>query len=67
MVDKTGFNRVEPDYEFPWCDDMRMSPNRAESLTADELLLCSPAVYGFSLNEKRWRQYLPAIPNCQYR
>ncbi|KAI0755309.1 P-loop containing nucleoside triphosphate hydrolase protein [Daedaleopsis nitida] len=57
MVDKSGFNRVEPDYEFPWCDDMRMSPNRAESLTEDELLLSSPVVYGFSLNEKRWLEF----------
>lgn len=36
---------------------------RSQSLTKDQLLLCSATLKGYSLKNKKWRQYLPGFGN----
>lgn len=36
---------------------------RSQSLTKDQLLLCSATLKGYSLKNKKWRQYLPISGN----
>ena len=39
---------------------------RSQSLTKDQLLLCSATLKGYSLKNKKWRQYLPGFGNRSF-
>jgi hypothetical protein len=71
MVDAVFFRRVNPNYDRPqveqsgWSDflglgsdkeDIKNSEVPPEELEDHDLLVCSPTVLGFSLNEKKWRR-----------
>lgn len=75
MVDAVSFRERNPNYFFPQVDerspeddlfseddsrnDREVTKKRA-SYTPEDLLLCSPTVYGFCFHTKRWGQYLPS-------
>ena len=54
MVDKASFRRTHGDYDLPSSNKVLRSRSSAELLTDDELIVASPIVYGFSLNNRRW-------------
>jgi hypothetical protein len=71
MVDAVFFRRVNPNYDRPqvehsWCsdflglgsdkEDIKNSEVPPEELEDRDLLVCSPTVLGFSLNDKKWRR-----------
>ena len=71
MVDAVFFRRVNPNYDRPrveqswWSDflglddaeeNIKNSDVPPDELEDHDLLVCSPTVLGFSLNDKKWRR-----------
>ena len=71
MVDAVFFRRINPDYNRPrveqswWADflgldeaehNIKNSNVSPDELSDHDLLVCSPTVLGFSLDDKKWRR-----------
>ena len=63
MIDKLNFTRFDPNYRLPTPRNTLHKREGTDLLTKEELLLASPIVYGYSLTDRMWGEYLHASPS----
>ena len=55
-AEESGISHSVTDTKANLCYD-EIADSCSQTLTDDELMLCSPVLYGFSLADKLWREY----------